>query len=86
SATLIVDEQDHALIVYFPPADVAFDKLVPVDAKTTHCPYKGDARYWASVDAPDVPIAWGYDQPYPEVATITGYVAFYADAVTITMG
>lgn len=82
-ATLIVDEQDHALVTYFPRAEVALDRLVPMPGRTTHCPYKGDARYWASPDAPETAIAWSYETPYPEVATIAGYIAFYAEAVTI---
>lgn len=85
AATLIVDEQDHALVVYFPRDSVALDPLVPMSGKTTHCPYKGDAVYWAAADAPDVPIAWSYESPYPEVAIIRDYIAFYADRVTIML-
>lgn len=84
-AALIVDEQDHARVIYFPPSDVVPGALVPVDVPATFCPYKGMARYWASVDAPLVPIAWSYDAPYPEVAAIAGHVAFYANQVTIAL-
>lgn len=83
---LVVDDQDHGLMVYFPREAVAFDRLVAMAGCSTHCLYKGDARYWAAPDAPDVPIAWSYETPFPEVAAITGYVAFYADRVTVTIG
>lgn len=84
-AALIVDEQDHALIVYFPPSDIVPGALVPVDVPATYCPYKGTARYWASAAAPNVPIGWSYDEPYPEVAAIVGHVAFYVDRVAIAL-
>lgn len=84
-AALIVDEQDHALVVYFPPSAVVPGALVPVDVPATYCPYKGTARYWASSAAPLVPIAWSYDEPYPEVAAIAGHVAFYADRATVAL-
>lgn len=85
AATLIVDEQDHALVVYFPRDAVALDHLVAIGQRTTHCPYKGDAVYWAAASAPELPIAWSYETPYPEVAAIRDYIAFYADRVTITL-
>lgn len=85
NATIIVDEQDHALVIYFPREAVVFDDLVAIAGKTTHCPYKGDACYWATADAPEVPIAWSYEAPYAEVAAIRDFVAFYADRVTVTM-
>jgi uncharacterized protein (DUF427 family) len=84
--TVIVDEQDHALVVYFPRESVALDRLVAVEGQTTHCPYKGDASYWAASDAPDAPIAWSYEETYPEAAQIRHFIAFYADRVTIAMG
>jgi uncharacterized protein (DUF427 family) len=83
---IIVDEQDHALVVYFPREDVAMERLVRIVGRTTHCPYKGDASYWASIDAPAAPIAWSYETPYPEVAAIAGHVAFYQETVAIILG
>ena len=32
-------------VYYVPRADVRFDLLEPTD-RSTHCPFKGDARYW----------------------------------------
>ena len=83
--TILVDEQDHAIIVYFPREDVAMDSLVPVADRTTHCPYKGDAIYWALSEGGQ-PIAWSYPEPYDEVAAIRDYVAFYQDRVDVVIG
>lgn len=83
---IIVDEQDHALVVYFPRADVDMAALIPLAARSTHCPFKGDAHYWTLADAPGEPVAWSYASPYPEVAAITDHIAFYQDKVAIVMG
>jgi uncharacterized protein (DUF427 family) len=82
---LIVDEQDHGLVVYFPRDDVHMDGLEPSD-KVTHCPFKGAATHWrlAGSDGPE--IAWSYEDPFPEVARIKGYVAFYQDRVHVEIG
>lgn len=82
---ILVDEQDHAIIVYFPRADVAMDRLVPVAGRTTHCPYKGDAVYWALVDGGE-PVAWSYPDPYAQVAAIRDHLAFYQDRVDVIVG
>ncbi|HEX4506557.1 MAG TPA: DUF427 domain-containing protein [Alphaproteobacteria bacterium] len=84
--TLLVDEQDHGLVFYFPRQDVRLDRLVSMPGKSSRCPYKGEASYWADADRPDDAIAWSYETPYPEVAPIKGYVAFYQDRVTVAVG
>jgi uncharacterized protein (DUF427 family) len=84
TAPLLVDEQDHGLVFYFPEADVHFDLLVPTDDQS-RCPYKGDARYWRLADGTE-PVAWGYPEPYPQVEGIRGHVAFYQDRVEIGIG
>lgn len=84
--TIVVDEQGHGLVYYIPRADIAADALVPVAGKTSHCPYKGDASYFALAAAPDDAIAWTYSAPYPEVALIAGHVAFYQDRVDVIVG
>jgi uncharacterized protein (DUF427 family) len=82
---LIVDEQDHGLVVYFPRGDVHMDLLEPSE-HVTHCPFKGAASHWrlAGSDGPEV--AWSYEDPFPEVARIAGYVAFYQDRVSVELG
>ena len=41
---LLVDEQDHGLVFYFPPEDVRLDLFVP-DERTSVCPFKGLATF-----------------------------------------
>ena len=83
---IVVDEQGHGLVYYFPRADIVADSLVPVADKTSHCPYKGDASYLALASAPGDAIAWTYPSPYREVALIADYVAFYQDRVDVIVG
>ena len=83
--TLVVDEQDHGLVVYFPPDDVRLERFV-ADARTSRCPYKGTATYRRlDRSGPDV-LAWSYEDPYPEVARLAGYLAFYQDVVELRVG
>ena len=67
-------------VVYL-PADSITSKLAPVPDKTTHCPLKGDASYFAL--AGGEPIAWSYRKTFDFAKAIEGYVAFYSDQVTI---
>ncbi len=83
---IVVDEQGHGLVYYFPRADIVAGNLVPVEDKTSHCPYKGDAFYLALAGTPDDAIAWTYPSPYREVALISDYVAFYQDRVDVIVG
>lgn len=82
---ILVDEQDHGLVLYIPREDVRMERLEPTDT-VTYCPFKGQASHWrlAGADGPDV--AWSYEQPYPEVARIEGYVAFYQDRIHVELG
>ena len=50
---------------------------------TSHCPYKGDASYYSiSVDGRVAENAiWTYEQPFPGVTQIAGYMAFYPNRV-----
>ncbi|HUR76909.1 MAG TPA: DUF427 domain-containing protein [Acidimicrobiales bacterium] len=81
---LVVDEQDHGLVVYFPREDVALDALEPVD-HVTRCPFKGLATHWQLPGGAE-PVAWSYEDPYPEVERIANHVAFYQQRVTVTIG
>lgn len=84
-ACLLVDEQDHGLVVYFPPDAVDFASLEEIDLRTV-CPFKGQARYWRAAGTDGPGIAWSYPAPFPEVARIAGYVAFDQDAVRVSIG
>ena len=50
---------------------------------STHCPYKGDAAYFSiAVDGKTAENAvWTYEDPYPAVAAIKDYLAFYPDQI-----
>ena len=85
--SLLVDEQDHGLVFYFPRDDVSIDRLRPTD-HSSYCPFKGHASYFrvdGSGDDGDN-VAWSYDDPYPEVARLRGHVAFYQDRVRVEVG
>jgi uncharacterized protein (DUF427 family) len=84
-ACLVVDEQDHGLVVYFPPDAVDFALLSPIEPRTV-CPFKGQAVYWRAAGTDGPGIAWSYPDPFPEVARLAGYVAFDQDAVRVTIG
>ena len=86
SRAILVDEQDHALDVYVPCSDVDVNALVPVASRSTHCPFKGEARYWALRDAAGEPVAWSYAALYAEVAALAGHIAFYQDKVELRLG
>lgn len=80
--SMVMRETRHAPQVYVPKQDVRMDMLVPSD-RVTHCPFKGDARYW-HLEGPTrraENAAWAYDEPYAQVAQIAGHIAFYKDAL-----
>lgn len=83
SRTILVDEQDHALVFYIPDADVSTTALIAIPGKSTYCPYKGTATYLALTSVPSRPIAWRYDAPFAQVASLAGHVAFYHDRVDL---
>jgi uncharacterized protein (DUF427 family) len=85
NACLVVDEQDHGLVVYFPPDTVDFALLEPVELRTV-CPFKGQAAYWRARDGGQPWVAWTYSSPFPEVIRLAGYVAFRPEAVSVTIG
>jgi len=69
-------------VYYLPRDDVRFDLLEPTD-HSTHCPFKGDARYWTIRVGGRVSenAVWGYDEPVEGALDLTGYVALYFDRV-----
>lgn len=82
---LLVDEQDHGLVVYFPPEAVNSELLEPV-ALHTVCPFKGQASYWTLPGSDRPWVAWTYPQPHPQVARLAGYIAFDQSVVQVTIG
>jgi uncharacterized protein (DUF427 family) len=83
--TLLVDEQDHGLVFYFPRADVRLDRLAFMPERSSVCPWKGTASYWRAADGTD-PVAWAYETPHPQVIQIRDHIAFYQDKVTVALG
>ncbi|WP_328392997.1 DUF427 domain-containing protein [Nocardia sp. NBC_00416] len=84
-ACLLVDEQDHGLVVYFPSDAVDLTQLESVDLHTI-CPYKGEASYWTARGSDRPWVAWTYPLPHPPVARLAGYVAFDQSVVQVTIG
>src|SRR5579872_3583633 len=79
---LILQEASYPAVHYIPRKDVDMS-LLERTAHTTYCPYKGDCAYYS------IPIGgersnnavWTYETPFPAVAEIKGYLAFYPDRV-----
>ncbi|TDC79493.1 DUF427 domain-containing protein [Actinomadura sp. 7K507] len=84
TAALVVDEQDHGIVVYVPRADVRTERLAPSD-HTSRCPFKGTAKHWRPRDGAD-PIAWEYPEPYAQVAVLRDHIAFYQDRAVVRIG
>jgi uncharacterized protein (DUF427 family) len=82
---LVIDEQDHGLVLYLPRDDVRMELLEPTGT-VTWCPFKGRARHWRVAGGDEVDVAWSYEEPYPEVARLAGYLAFYQDRVSVEIG
>ncbi|MEI4232281.1 DUF427 domain-containing protein [Roseovarius sp. D22-M7] len=71
-------EGENAAVIYFPRADIAMAFLDEGD-RTSHCPFKGDARYYSIVTKSKTleNAAWSYEDPLPDVADIKDHIAFY---------
>ena len=78
----LLHETGHLPVYYFPQGDVRMDLLVPTD-HSTHCPFKGDASYFTVNGGGLVRenAAWSYEEPFPSVAAIKEYLAFYPEKV-----
>jgi uncharacterized protein (DUF427 family) len=84
SRCLVVDEQDHGLVVYFPRDEIRVE-LTPSERRTV-CPFKGTASYWSVPGDGGVDVAWSYETPYPQVAELAGCIAFFQDRVQVEVG
>ena len=84
SQALTLKEASYPPVHYIPRADTNM-ALLHKTTRTTHCPYKGDASYF-SVDAGGTPLdnaIWSYEEPFPAMTEIAGFLAFYPDKVKI---
>ena len=79
---LTLKEASYPPVLYVPREDADM-ALLERTARSTHCPYKGDAAYYTiRADGRTAENAiWTYEQPYPAVAAIAGHLAFYPDRV-----
>lgn len=79
---MLMREAGHTPVYYFPREDVRLALIERTDHHT-HCPYKGEASYFslkAGGRAAENAV-WSYEHPYPEMAAIGDYLAFYWDKV-----
>ena len=78
----VIADSDATVVVegnhYFPAESVVWDHLTKTD-RTTACPWKGTATYYAiSVgDSSADNAAWTYENPKEAAAEIRDHVAFY---------
>lgn len=79
---LTLREAAYPAAQYIPRKDVEMS-LLERSQLSTYCPYKGDCAYYSipSGGARSINAIWTYEAPYPGVAQIKDYVAFYPDRV-----
>ncbi|HYE47157.1 MAG TPA: DUF427 domain-containing protein [Caulobacter sp.] len=84
---LILTEEGHDPVVYFPAEDVATMSMRKTD-RTSHCPYKGQASYYTIYRDRQIAenAAWSYEDPLEGAELIRGRIAFYPEHVDIQMG
>ena len=73
-----IGRKAHDPVLYVP----AIDLVLPLDEieKTTHCPLKGDASYYA-VDGEE--LSWAYKEQFDFAKELTGLHAFWASKVRV---
>ncbi|MFE7741201.1 DUF427 domain-containing protein [Nocardia sp. NPDC057455] len=82
---LLVDEQDHGLVFYFPREDLRV-ALRRDDSRSSRCPFKGQATYWRFDGDGEAAVCWSYDDPVGQVGRLRGHVAFYQNRVQVSVG
>lgn len=82
SEALSLRESNYPAVEYIPRKDVDMSLLERAQ-HSSYCPYKGDCSYYSIPSGGDrtVNAVWTYEQPYPAVAQIAGYLAFYPSRV-----
>jgi len=76
-------ETSHPPVYYLPPVDVSTEYLKPSARRSTHCEWKGAARYYdVEVGGRRAPAAvWAYPQPTRRFAALCDHLAFYPGAM-----
>lgn len=79
---LTLKEANYPPVYYVPRSDADMSLLKATD-HATYCPYKGDASYFtiAADEREAVNAVWSYEHPFPAVAEIKSYLAFYPSRV-----
>jgi uncharacterized protein (DUF427 family) len=79
---LELKEASYPGVFYVPRADADMTALTRTEHHT-HCPYKGDASYFsiAAGGRSAENAVWSYETPFPAVAEIKDYLAFYPNRV-----
>ena len=79
---LELKEATYSSVFYIPRADADMAALARTEHRT-HCPYKGDASYFtiAAGGLSAENAVWSYEAPFPAVAEIKDYLAFYPSRV-----
>jgi uncharacterized protein (DUF427 family) len=79
---LTLKEADYPAVQYIPRADADMN-LLRQTGRASHCPYKGAASYFTiqAGGRSSESAVWSYEKPYPAMAEIAGYLAFYPDRV-----
>ena len=72
-------ETSHPPVYYLPPSDVRMEHLKPSPRRSTHCEWKGAARYYdVEVEGRRAQaVAWAYPQPKPRFESLRDHLAFY---------
>ena len=79
---LRLQEASYPAVLYIPRADARMD-LFTKTSNASHCPYKGDASYYSVAAGAKTAenAAWSYETPFPAMAEIKEYLAFYPNRV-----
>jgi uncharacterized protein (DUF427 family) len=79
---LSLREATYPAVQYIPRRDVDMGLLERTE-HSSYCPYKGDCSYFSIALGGDrsVNAVWSYETPYPPVAAIEEYLAFYPSRV-----
>jgi uncharacterized protein (DUF427 family) len=79
---LMLREASYPGVQYIPRKDVDMT-LLERTPHATYCPYKGDCSYYSIPVGKEraVNAVWTYESPYPAVAAIKEYLAFYPSRV-----
>ena len=79
---LRLQEASYPPVLYSPRADAKMD-LFTKTSNASHCPYKGEASYFSVAAGGKTAenAVWSYETPFPAMAEIKEYLAFYPNRV-----